>query len=386
MPYFFSDTWKDIKQRSECYADLINGPKYCCSESPETLGQYFPLTLDEYCNPVLPTKILDRRNKDQVFVRARSKEDRGNRKISWRTEKKAPGAEDISEQAKLVTVHQAWLWKVYDILITVHSGDGSGDVSVPDLPERAFKSAADAGPFRIGVVLSFLVDFLDRPVMAGLPEPIFNVFERSIIVVSEDVKQYSKSLDVEDISIEEEQRYFQEIGNIREELAMIKSVLGQQEEVWKEFASNAWPELWPNGQEGRMSIPPNFQSLPREEKDDWRFIMRPQTQFHKFGRRIAKLDDDAERVEKSIATMLDLKQKHATLREAHSAAVMGAAVFGFTIITIVFTPLSFVASLFALPIDRFQQSQTQSRFTDEAGMYSTNYIAKWAGECTKILE
>jgi hypothetical protein len=61
-------------------------------------------------------------------------------------------------------------------------------------------------------------------------------------------------------------------------------------------------------------------------------------------------------------------------------AIMSAAVFGFTIITIIFTPLSFVVALFALPIDRFQKQQVPSVWTDQAGMYSTNYMGNWIGE------
>ena len=113
----------------------------------------------------------------------------------------------------------------------------------------------------------------------------------------------------------------------------------------------------------------------------WNDIARPQDQFERYKRRLAQLDEDAARVEASIATALDLRAKHKSMQEAHSTAVMSAAVFGFTIVTVVFTPLSFVVSLFALPIERFKDHQ------DEAtGAYSTNYIGKWAGKfCTSCL-
>jgi len=42
-----------------------------------------------------------------------------------------------------------------------------------------------------------------------------------------------------------------------------------------------------------------------------------------------------------------------------SAAVIGF--IGFTIITIIFTPLSFIVALFALPIDRFQKQVAKRR-------------------------
>lgn len=163
---------------------------------------------------------------------------------------------------------------------------------------------------------------------------------------------------------------------------MIRRVLLQQEEVWSEFANNAWPEVWASRQDGRMIYPPDSQSDTLRE--EIRLSMRPKVRLQKFQQKIAQLDENAERVERFLILELDLKQKHATMRESHATAIMSAAVFGFTIITIIFTPSSFIMSLFALPIDRFQQNQKRSRWTDEAGMYSTNYIGKWTGR-TPIL-
>jgi hypothetical protein len=91
------------------------------------------------------------------------------------------------------------------------------------------------------------------------------------------------------------------------------------------------------------------------------------------------LDADAERVARAIDRKLDLKATHASLKEAHTTAIMSAAVFRFTLITIIFTPLSFIVSLFALPIDRFQKDQVPSVWNDQTGMYSTNYVGKWIG-------
>ena len=105
-------------------------------------------------------------------------------------------------------------------------------------------------------------------------------------------------------------------------------------------------------------------------------VLKTQTQLSKFRRRIEQLGEDAERVRETILTKLDWKQKHAGLKEAHAAAIISAAVLGFTIVTIIFVPLSFVMSLFALPIDRFQQNQIDSPWSSGTKMYSTNYIGK----------
>ncbi|KAI1172377.1 hypothetical protein F4777DRAFT_590564 [Nemania sp. FL0916] len=144
---------------------------------------------------------------------------------------------------------------------------------------------------------------------------------------------------------------------------MIQTVLFQQEEIWKEFTYNTWPQYWPDGEDGRFRPPFS------EDADIWREIAKPQSQFPKYRKRFEKLDDDAERVERHILVQLDLKQKHATMKETHTATVMSAAIVGFTVITIIFAPLSFLASLFALPIDQFQQR--------EDGKYTTNYVGRW---------
>ncbi len=114
----------------------------------------------------------------------------------------------------------------------------------------------------------------------------------------------------------------------------------------------------------------------------WSKIQRPQVQFAKFKRQISKLDADAERVARAVDRKLDLKATHASLKEAHTTAIMSAAVLGFTIITIIFAPLSFAVSLFALPIDQFQKGQVPSRWDEQAGMYPTNYVGTWIGEYT----
>jgi hypothetical protein len=75
---------------------------------------------------------------------------------------------------------------------------------------------------------------------------------------------------------------------------------------------------------------------------------------------------------------LDLRQKHIALQETHSMSVMSASVFAFTIITIVFTPLSFATSLFALPIDRFVSHQMSG--SEDNPVYPSSYITKWLGK------
>jgi len=94
----------------------------------------------------------------------------------------------------------------------------------------------------------------------------------------------------------------------------------------------------------------------------------------KFNRRAKKIDEDAERVEKLIIAKLDLKQKHASLNEAHYNAVIRAAVLAFTVIALIFAPLSFIAKIFTLPVNSFSQDSGGSK------IISTTYIGKWMGK------
>lgn len=280
-------------------------------------------------------------------------------------------------------MNQAWLWKLGECYLCTIPAKYRANAATAPLPK--FNGAFDpfqGTVFRIGVLLSQLVDDLGRLETFGMSLSVLDIFERSITALSEDIKKYLKSTDEESFQIDEEKRYFHEIGDIREELSMIKMVFLQQEEVWNDFKATAWPEYCKDSSTVFPTEPPNVMYAR-----SWRAISYTSVQLRKFKEQIERLDEHAGRVEQVISINLDLKQKFASMRqaeasikEAHSAALMSAAVFGFTVITIIFTPLSFILALFALPIDQFQQHQKNSSSIEGTKMYTTNYIGKWAGE------
>jgi hypothetical protein len=345
---------------------------------------HVPLTLDEYTSPVLSKAVLDRRNEDQVLVRIQKRE------------KSIPDSERAPGETKLVVVNQLWLYYIQGVLITSPVSSFfqvQWHVDIDGVIPRGIhipSEVKDNGDLvqtaedrhrRIGILISHLVSFLDQPSEKSFSEPLLNVFEKSITLVSEEVNTYVQNIEISTISIEEEKKFLHQISDIREELSMIRRVLFQQEDVWKDFASNAWPKYWPNGRDGRMIIArEDWIGLTKELRDEWKLVLQAQSYFGKYRQRIMQLDEDADRVERTIITKLDLKQKHASLHESHATAVMSAAVFGFTIVTIIFTPLSFLMSLFSLPIDQFQKHQVDSPWTTGTRMYSTNYIGKWTGK------
>ncbi|UPX12620.1 uncharacterized protein EKO05_0003161 [Ascochyta rabiei] len=75
---------------------------------------------------------------------------------------------------------------------------------------------------------------------------------------------------------------------------------------------------------------------------------------------LERMDKQAERIYKSITDLLDLKQKHANAFEARFARDQAAGtarqsqtIMVFTIVTIIFLPLSFIAGLFTINIKEF---------------------------------
>jgi hypothetical protein len=71
--------------------------RFCGTSNPPSLRICLPSTLDEHANPGINRRILNRRNKDQVLARHSSR----NSKVKM-----------------LMSVPQAWIWRIGEDLIT----------------------------------------------------------------------------------------------------------------------------------------------------------------------------------------------------------------------------------------------------------------------------
>jgi Mg2+ and Co2+ transporter CorA len=143
----------------------------------------------------------------------------------------------------------------------------------------------------------------------------------------------------------------------------VDEVLSQQEEILNQFASGAEPSATNHRFFGRITA--------------------AQKQLAGFRKRVAKIYRDAERIDSMINGALDLKRTHASiqdarasLQDARSSLLLGWAVMGFTVITVLFAPIAFMTALFALPIDGLVKKQRA--VTDAAGepisVYSSGYV------------
>ncbi|KAI0861352.1 hypothetical protein F4860DRAFT_177526 [Xylaria cubensis] len=411
MPLIFIGNMQSNKDRKAEHTKQTEDLRYCISKDRKFLEYHMPVTLDEYCSPALPEDVLDDRNKDQVLSRYEKsrrterdpaqtlpknsdmKSDSGifdelwtlgrayvgrhlidpqTRKTSKKQQPEKIAAESDLRPKNAVLIRQVWIWKIGNSVVATLSDDDVVGLM------RAFRS--EDKYVGIAIILKHLVELFDTP-QSDTTKSLLRIYENVLSAISEDVNEYVKSVLIEDIDVDKEKGFFHQISDFREELSMIKSILAEQEEVWVEFMSSRWPNQRLDQQQGYRQNNEEIkgeisQELPSGVNDEatWRKICRPRVLFNKYRRRITKLEEDAERVERNITTKLDLKQKHAAMREAHSTAIISAAVLGFTIITIIFAPLSFIAALFALPIDEFNKGKMGN---DKDGVYSSAYIGRW---------
>lgn len=93
---------------------------------------------------------------------------------------------------------------------------------------------------------------------------------------------------------------------------------------------------------------------------------------------LERMKGQATSVEGSLAHLLDLKQKHANAFEARFArdqaqltAKQGQTILVFTIVTIIFLPMSFIAAFFAINIEEFP------RTADGSPSLRLSFVAKY---------
>ncbi|KAK3624692.1 hypothetical protein LTR56_020842 [Elasticomyces elasticus] len=205
---------------------------------------------------------------------------------------------------------------------------------------------------------------------------------------SHDVRQYShlKESAIETLlDIGSETELLSEVKDIRDELDMVKMVFAQQQEALSQ-AHDAMEMVLGTADD------PHLQAGTEVErrKITKRLDQNSRAVEHSV-KEIDRMDRQAERIYKSMRDLLDLKQKYAnaiearysriqaeaTARQAKETALQGQetarqgqTLMVFTIATVIFLPLSFIASFFDLDINEF------SRTGPEQGM-SLSYAAKY---------
>lgn len=136
-----------------------------------------------------------------------------------------------------------------------------------------------------------------------------------------------------------------EIKDVRDELNMIAKVLEDQRSVLPDLESSII-DIYREEHKSQLDLKRRF----KEQMKTLDIHLKD----------LERMDKQAERIYKSITDLLDLKQKHANAFEARFARDQAAGtarqsqtIMVFTIVTIIFLPLSFIAAIFTINIREF---------------------------------
>jgi signal transduction histidine kinase len=147
-------------------------------------------------------------------------------------------------------------------------------------------------------------------------------FENRVVSIMSEVSDYVRFGKSKEIQFAKERYFSHIISDIRNELAMIQHFLGQQEEILNDLLSDR--------SEGEASLLTLEQQkddiLVSAEKDrkqssemNWARARKAGVTLKKYQQRVRKIDGDAERIEKSIQDLLNLKRTHASIQEPHDS-------------------------------------------------------------------
>lgn len=158
-----------------------------------------------------------------------------------------------------------------------------------------------------------------------------------------------------------------EIKDIRDELDILKMVLRHQE--------NLLPDL----QKAITTLYHDDRSLGAIRKVTRTFEEQEKTISNPL-KDIERMEEQAKRIYESIRDLLDLKQKHANAFEARfareqalGAQRQGQTIMVFTIVTVIFLPLSFIAAFFAINVESFPHNAASGQPEMSLG-YVSQYI------------
>ncbi|KAH8896972.1 hypothetical protein GQ53DRAFT_713785 [Thozetella sp. PMI_491] len=151
------------------------------------------------------------------------------------------------------------------------------------------------------------------------------------------------------LELGEESAMLNEINDIRDELNIIEGILSSQTTIMEDFESFVADELRDTGR--KRAADDQLGQLRKRWREQKRRIETRR-------RDLERMDRRAEGAYTSLRSLLELKQMQSNALEAKfardqavSASKQGQAILVFTVVTIIFLPMSFVATLFTINID-----------------------------------
>lgn len=143
------------------------------------------------------------------------------------------------------------------------------------------------------------------------------------------------------LDIGDETRLMREIKDIRDELNMLRMIFKEQEKLLPELHKTLVAMIKREG--GSRKLERHVDKIHESAMPD---ILHPL-------RDIDRMDKQAENSYNSVRDLLDLKQNYAISMQAADTARQGRTLMVFTVVTVIFLPLSFLTAFFALDIRDF---------------------------------
>lgn len=312
-------------------------------------------TLDEACYPSLSRDVLMERNTDQVITREYD-----------------DGDEHNDNKVPILTVAQLWLWRADNVVVSAFASptqymdhekanslsdvDNNDPLSGFDKEKHVSYSWsgdplwAQSPDLLIGQLMATRIQAFGKPYNDGDIQfpPVLDIFERALASVLAAIDIYVRAGGPTDLDTKQEAHFIHIVADIRNEIAMIQDILDQQEEILSSLIHDPLGPVHPSN----LSVSSQMSHSGSVDKAvEWADVRKALKAILGYRKQTEKIDRDAERIEQGMQNKLDVKRTDASLREARDAKRLSLLVIGFTVITVIFTPLAFAVSLFALPVD-----------------------------------
>jgi Mg2+ and Co2+ transporter CorA len=359
------------------------------------------------------TSLHVRRTLDQFFYPNIDTQSRDQDQVIYRYQTKGQGRDRFRSDPKIFMVDQLWMWILGTNLIVTSFAQRWDqpkndplnvlDGIIEDINSKTrepVRSVYDlaiiitnrcSGVFdrhRMGDEEYQFLDMFEASIGVATDREtlLFNMFNRASAQASDWLKNHrklsrfarnadnakGKQLSEEDeqplfvdnlLDIGQETDLLAEAKDIRDELNMIRTVLQHQQHILDDF-QEVICEIYHGQHRSQYEVKKRFKEQQRTIDMHLKDIER--------------MDKQAERIYSSITDLLDLKQKHANAFEARFArdqaagtTRQGKTIMVFTIVTIIFLPLSFITSIFTINIKEFPKGP------DGVEELHLSYVAKY---------
>ncbi|KAK6957515.1 hypothetical protein Daesc_000302 [Daldinia eschscholtzii] len=248
---------------------------------------------------------------------------------------------------KWLMSRQLWLWKLDDNTIVTAIPSRANGMTADTLLETIRQGNLDVLTTPndlIKRILSETVTFLDEFKWAGLGNHILDIFEGEIATETNLEAGFFKDFSSGNWSPNNVNGFIQKaadctyrVRDIRDELHLLRQVFETQAKVVTDFAAIFWPSSTPGSQkQGNIASRDLRESFIRD------------CGLQSLIQRVRRMESDASTALEGLSTIIQAMQAQASLKEAEQSRFLNLMILPFTIITVIFTPLSFLTSLFAV--------------------------------------